>query len=234
MLGFCYIAFWEYYFYLVCFVRCCNTNKAIITNNYYYLFKCIIYYYYFYYSNTEVVQMDNTSIVALHTHIADPTIWPQSWDHSLTEAMWKSFVTFLIYWPCCAVWLMAAAAERASWGMPPPLPGTGGTVAHRLISALLVDTGSLLLGGPPRRLVGPVEIVGVGVATSAGVQFRLVPSFSEEKSSSESSNMRSLRRSGLRGEVGETEFSFLGPGRLRGLDSSPDEPPLDIRDRWGL
>lgn len=129
---------------------------------------------------------------------------------------------------------MAAAAERASAGMAPPLPGAGGTVAHRLISPLpVVDARSLLPGGPTRRLV-PVGIGAVGVETSAGVQLRLVPSFSVEKSSSESSNMRSLRRSGLRGEVGETEFSFLGPGRLRGLDSSPDEPPLDSRDRRGL
>lgn len=128
---------------------------------------------------------------------------------------------------------MAAAAERASAGMAPPLPGTGGTVAHRLISPLPVDdTGSLLPGGATRRLAVPVGTG--GVATSAGVQLRLVPSFSVEKSSSESSNIRSLRRSGLRGEVGETEFSFLGPGRLRGLDSSPDEPPLDSRDRRGL
>lgn len=130
---------------------------------------------------------------------------------------------------------MAAAAGRASAGMAPPLPDTGGTVAHKLIRPLPVDnTGSLLPGGPPRRLAVPVGIGGVDVVTSAGVQLRLVPSFSVEESSSESSNMRSLRRSGLRGEVGEIEFSFLGPGRLRGLDSSPDEPQLDRRDRWGL
>ena len=108
-------------------------------------------------------------------------------------------------------------------------------MAHRLISPLPVDeTGSLLPGGPTRRLAVPVAIGGVGVTTSAGVQLRLVPSFSVEESSSESSNIRSLRRSGLRGDVGEMEFSFLGPGRLRGLDSSPDEPPLDIRERRGL
>lgn len=108
-------------------------------------------------------------------------------------------------------------------------------MAHRLISPLPVeDTGSLLPGGPPSRLTVLAGMGGVGVMTSAGVQLRLVPSFSVEESSSESSNMRSLRRSGLRGEVGETEFSFLGPGRLRGLDSSPDEPTLDSWDRWGL
>lgn len=130
---------------------------------------------------------------------------------------------------------MAAAAERASAGTAPPLPGTGGTFAHRLISPLPVDdTGSLMPGGPLRRLAVPVVIGGAGVTTSAGVQLRLVPSFSVEESSSESSNIRSLRRSGLRGEVGETEFSLLGPGRLRGLDSSSDEPPLDSLDRWGL
>lgn len=130
--------------------------------------------------------------------------------------------------------MAAAAAERVSPGTP-PLPGTGGTVAHRLISPLPVeDTGSLLPGGPPLRLAVPVAIGSVGAATSAGVQLRLVPSFSVEESSSESSNIRSLRRSGFRGEVGDTEFSFLGPGRLRGLDSSPDEPPLDSRDRRGL
>lgn len=130
---------------------------------------------------------------------------------------------------------MAAAAERASAGTAPPLPGTGGTFAHKLISPLPVDdTGSLMPGGPLRRLAVPVVIGGAGVTTSAGVQLRLVPSFSVEESSSESSNIRSLRRSGLRGEVGETEFSLLGPGRLRGLDSSSDEPPLDSRDRWGL
>lgn len=131
--------------------------------------------------------------------------------------------------------MAAAAAERASAGMAPPLPGTGGTVAQRLISPLPVeDAGSLVPGGPPRRLAVPVGTGGVGVTTSAGVQFRLVPSFSVEESSSESSNMRSLRRSGLRGDVGETEFSRFGPGRLRGLDSSPDEPPLDSLDRLGL
>lgn len=130
---------------------------------------------------------------------------------------------------------MAAAAERASAGMAPPPPGTGGTVAHRLMSPLPVDdTGSLVPGGPGLRLAVPVVTGGVGVTTSAGVQFRLVPSFSVEESSSESSNIRSLRRSGLRGDDGETEFSFLGPGRLRGLDSSPDEPPLDMRERRGL
>lgn len=130
---------------------------------------------------------------------------------------------------------MGAVADRASTGMAPPLPGTGGAFAHRLISPLAVDdTGSLLPGGPPRRLAVPVGIGGVGVTTSAGVQLRLVPSFSVGESSSESSNMRSLRRSGLRGEVGEMEFSLLGPGRLRGLDSSPEEPPLDSRDRRGL
>lgn len=100
-------------------------------------------------------------------------------------------------------------------------------MAHRLISPLPVDdTGSLFPSCPPRRL-SVLAIGGIGVETSAGVQFRLVPSFSVAESSSESSNMRSLRRSGLLGEVRETEFSFLGPGRLRGLDSSPDEPPLD-------
>ncbi len=130
---------------------------------------------------------------------------------------------------------MAATAERASAAMAPPLPGAGGTVAHRLISPLPADeTGSLLTDGTPRRLAALVGIVGVGVETSASVQLRLVPSFSVEESSSESSNMRSLRRSGLLGGVRETEFSFLGPGRLRGLDSSPDEPPLDSWDRRGL
>lgn len=128
---------------------------------------------------------------------------------------------------------MAAAEERTSAGMAPPLPGTGGTVAHRLISPL-PETGSLLPGGPPCRLPVLLGIEGVGVVTSAGVQLRLEPSFSAEESSSESSNMRSLLCSGLRGEVGETAFSFLGPGRLRGLDSSPDEPPLDNRDCRGL
>lgn len=104
-------------------------------------------------------------------------------------------------------------------------------MAHRLISPLPADdTGSLLPGGPPRRLA----VWTGGVTTSAGVQLRLVPSFSVEESSSESSNMRSLRRSGFLGDDGDTEFSFLGPGRLRGLDSSPEEPPLDIRDRRGL
>lgn len=106
-------------------------------------------------------------------------------------------------------------------------------MAHRLISPLPEDeTRSLVPGGPVRRLAVPVGTG--GVVTSAGVQLRLVPSFSVGESSSESSNMRSLRRSGLRGEDGEMEFSFLGPGRLRGLDSSPDEPPLDSRDRRGL
>lgn len=130
---------------------------------------------------------------------------------------------------------MAATAERASAGTAAPLPGTGGTVAHRLISPLPVDdTGSLLPGGPPRRLAALVVTGGFGVETSAGVQLRLVPSFSVEESSSESSNIRSPRRSCLLGEVRETEFNFLGPGRLRGLDSSPDEPPLDSWDRLGL
>lgn len=111
--------------------------------------------------------------------------------------------------------MAAAAAARASAGMAPPLPGTGGTVAHRLISPLPVDdTESLLPGGPPRRLAVPVGLGGVGVATSAGVQLRLVPSFSVEESSSESSNISSLLRSGLRGEIGKMEFSFFGPGRL--------------------
>lgn len=93
---------------------------------------------------------------------------------------------------------MAPGPGRDSAGMAPLLPGTGGTVAHRLISPLPEeDTVSLLIGGPPRRLPVLVEITGVGVMTSAGVQLRLVPSFSVEESSSESSNMRSLRRSGL-------------------------------------
>lgn len=93
---------------------------------------------------------------------------------------------------------MAEAAGRDSAGVAPLLPGTGGTVAHRLISPLPVEeTGSLLPGGPLRRLPVLVEIMGVGVMTSAGVQLRFVPSFSVEESSSESSNMRSLRRSGL-------------------------------------
>lgn len=126
-----------------------------------------------------------------------------------------------------------AVEERASAGVTPPLPGTGGTVAHRFIRPLPVEDGSFMPGAPPRRLAVPVEIAGVGVITSAGVQLRFVPSFSVGESSSESSNMRSLRRSGLRGDTGETEFSFFGPGRLRGLDSSPDEP-LDSWDRWGL
>lgn len=109
-------------------------------------------------------------------------------------------------------------------------------MAHRLISPLLLDdTGSLIPGGPVLRRAVPVGAGGVGATTSAGVQLRLVPSFSVEESSSESSNMRSLRRSGLRGEdAGEMELSLLGPGRLRGLDSSPDEPPLVMRDLRGL
>lgn len=118
---------------------------------------------------------------------------------------------------------MFASAAKA------PLLGTGGTeVAHRSIRPLPeADTGSLLPGGPPRCFTVLAGIEGVGVMTSAGVQLRLVPSFSVEESSSESSNMRSLQRTGLWEEVEEVEFSFLGPGRLRGLDSSPDEPPLD-------
>lgn len=124
---------------------------------------------------------------------------------------------------------------RESAGMTPPLPGTGGTMAHKLISPLPADdNGSLLVGGPVRRLAVPVGAGAVGVVVSAGVQLRLVPSFSVDESSSESSNMSSLRRSGLRGKIGDTEFSFLGPGRLRGLDSSPDEPPLDRWDCRGL
>lgn len=120
---------------------------------------------------------------------------------------------------------MGAAAGRAS-GTAAPAPGAGGTLAQRLMSPLVAaEGGSLFPGGPVLRLAVPRDGVGV---TSAGVQFRLVPSFSLEESSSESSNMRSWRRSGLR-EVGETELNFLGPGRLRGLDSSPDEPPLDRR-----
>ena len=109
-------------------------------------------------------------------------------------------------------------------------------MAHRLISPLPVedDTGSLLPGGLSRRLAVPVRTGAVGVTISAGVQLRLVPSFSVEESSSESSNIRSLRRSGFRGEVGEIELSLLGPGRLRGLDSSSDEPPLDCRYLRGL
>lgn len=118
--------------------------------------------------------------------------------------------------------------------MADPLPGTGGTVAHRLISPL-PDTETLLPGGPLCRLAVPLGKEGAAAAagTSASVQLRLVPSFSVEESSSESSNMRSC--SGLRGEVGEMELSFLGPGRLLGLDSSPeDAPPLDSRDLRGL
>lgn len=124
------------------------------------------------------------------------------------------------------------AAERTSAGMAPPLPGTGGTVVHRLISPL-PDTESLLPGSP-LCLPVPLKMEGMGLGTSAGVQLRLEPSFSVEESSSESSNMRSLLCSGLQGEAGETEFSILGPGRLRGLDSSSDELPVDSRDRLGL
>lgn len=135
--------------------------------------------------------------------------------------------------PCSVLWLIAVVAERAS--AMAPLPGTGGTVAHRLMRPLPVEElGSLLPGGPVRRLAVPCVIGGVDATTSAGVQLRLVPSFSVEESSSESSNIRSLRRSGFRGEDGDMEFNFLGPGRLRGLDSSPDEPPLDSRERRGL
>lgn len=117
--------------------------------------------------------------------------------------------------------------------MADPLPGTGGTVAHRLMSPL-PDTETLLPGGPLCRLAVPLGKEGAAAAgTSASVQLRLVPSFSVEESSSESSNMRSC--SGLRGEVGEMELSLLGPGRLLGLDSSPeDAPPLDSRDLRGL
>lgn len=115
--------------------------------------------------------------------------------------------------------------------MADPLPGTGGTVAHRLISPL-PDPEPLLPGGPLCRLAVPLGKVGAAAGTSARVQLRLVPSFSVEESSSESSNMRSC--SGLRGELGEIELSFLGPGRLLGLDSSPDDAPLDSRDLRGL
>lgn len=115
--------------------------------------------------------------------------------------------------------------------MADPLPGTGGTVAHRLISPL-PDTETLLPDGPLCRLAAALGKEGAAAGTSASAQLRLVPSFSVEESSSESSNMRSC--SGLRGEVGEMELSFLGPGRLLGLDSSPDDAPLDSRDLRGL
>lgn len=130
---------------------------------------------------------------------------------------------------------MAAAAEPVFAVVAPSLPATEGTVEHRLMRPLPADEArSLIPGGPVRRLAVPVETGAVGVTTSAGVQFKLVPSFSVGESSSESSNIRSLRRSGLRGDGGDTEFSRLGPGRRRGLDSSPEEPPLDGRDRRGL
>lgn len=119
----------------------------------------------------------------------------------------------------------------AEGGMADPPPGTGGTVAHRLMSTL-PDTETLLPGGPLCRLAVPLGKEGAAAGTSASVQLRLVPSFSVEESSSESSNMRSC--SGLRGEAGEMDLNFLGPGRLLGLDSSPDDAPLDSRDLWGL
>lgn len=115
--------------------------------------------------------------------------------------------------------------------MADPLPGTGGTLAHRLMSPL-PDTDTLLPGGPLCLLAVPVDKAGAAAGTSARVQLRLVPSFSVQESSSESSNMRSC--SGLRGEFGEMELNFLGPGRLLGLDSSPDDAPLDSRDLRGL
>lgn len=102
---------------------------------------------------------------------------------------------------------------------------------HRLMSPL-PDTATLLPGGPGCRLAAAPGSGGAAAGTLASVQFRLVPSFSVDESSSESSNMRSC--SGLRGELGEMELSFLGPGRLRGLDSSPDDAPLDSRDLRGL
>lgn len=114
---------------------------------------------------------------------------------------------FLLYSPSCVALPLPAAeptsagSTRAPVGGPggpespggPGSPGSpggpGGTVVHRLIRALPL-TGSL--ADIPGRRPSPVWTDRVGVATSAGVQFRLEPSFSVDESSSESSNMRSL------------------------------------------
>lgn len=102
-------------------------------------------------------------------------------------------------------------AARVSGG--PALPGTGGTLAQRLIRPESFPGCSLRLGP------------GGGPVISTGVQFRFRSSFSVEESS-ESSNMSSSRRSAL-GEVPprplagessleeELDLRDLGPGRLR-------------------
>lgn len=95
-----------------------------------------------------------------------------------------------------------APTIRASGG--PKLPGTGGTLAHRLIKPVS-------LPGCSRRLAGP------GGSTSAGVQLRLRSSFSGDESS-ESSNINSDLRSCL--VEGE---------RLPAGDASRDDVGLERR-----
>lgn len=131
--------------------------------------------------------------------------------------------------PGGGAWFMGVAAGLPSGTVPAPGACTG-TEAQRLIIPL--PPGPPATPGPPAAVEG-VSLVPGGPAllravprpgvTSAGVQFRLGPSFSVEESSSESSNIRSCRRSGFRGG-GDTELNFLGPGRLRGLDSEELEP----------
>lgn len=125
--------------------------------------------------------------------------------------------------PGGGAWFMGVAAGRPSATAPAPGAWTG-TEEQRLIiplpPALVAAVGgvSLVPGGPTLLLAVPNPGV-----TSAGVQFRLGPSFSVEESSSESSNMRSCFLSSFRGG-GDTELNFLGPGRRRGLDSEEEEP----------
>lgn len=104
-------------------------------------------------------------------------------------------------------------------------------MVHRLIRALPL-TGSLLQADTPGLRPRPLWTDRVGVATSAGVQFKLEPSFSVDESSSESSNMRSLLCGCcccccFWGDLRDMDLSFLGPGRRRGLDSSADEAALE-------
>jgi len=140
--------------------------------------------------------------------------------------------TLSVYRPCCVDGLTGTVAETPS--IPAAFSGIGETVEHRLMRpAPEVVTGSLLPTDIPRLLVELVAAIADGATTC--VQLRFLPSFSAGESSSESSNMRSVPRTGLRHEV-VMEESFLGPGRRRGLsgESAQDEAALEGREGRGL
>lgn len=119
--------------------------------------------------------------------------------------------------------------------IPVAFSGMEETVEHRLMRPVPEGvTGSLLPTDIPRLLVELVAAIADGETTC--VQLRFLPSFSAGESSSESSNMRSVPRTGLRHEVVVMEESFLGPGRRRGLsgESAQDEAALEGREGRGL